>query len=315
MRGAPVPAPLFVPFAEGSSRRIASIRSCTVSASATTRSGSRTPHVLPSLSISSTRSRLPSPSSRSRCACAPRAPSSSSPRNPPSSTRSCRTVPSASASTMALRSNCILAAPTGMVRAESPSVRSQKPHKYPANTSDEASLPPEYRWFKFRYRPIVIFRSRRIFFERFLWPGSLQMNQVLLSAGRNGAFAGFRLAFVELMLGSRLIQLRIAGDKEDPMSAFASSAGTKPYKGLGMEGAVAKWYASLTKKSLEDFKALARRIAAQIPGSSNVLEVAPGPGYCAIELANLGNYEIVGLDISKTFVEIARENAARAGVR
>jgi len=99
------------------------------------------------------------------------------------------------------------------------------------------------------------------------------------------------------------------------MSAFASSAGTKPYKGLGMEGAVAKWYASLTKKSLEDFKALARRIAAQIPGSSNVLEVAPGPGYCAIELANLGNYEIVGLDISKTFVEIARENAARAGVR
>jgi len=99
------------------------------------------------------------------------------------------------------------------------------------------------------------------------------------------------------------------------MSVLTSSAGTKPYKGLGMEGAVAKWYASLTKKSLEDFKALARRIAAQTPGKSNVLEVAPGPGYCAIDLAKLGNYEIVGLDISKTFVEIARENAARAGVR
>lgn len=99
------------------------------------------------------------------------------------------------------------------------------------------------------------------------------------------------------------------------MFVSASSANAKPYKGLGMEGAVAKWYASLTKKSLEDFKTLARRIAAQTPSGSNVLEVAPGPGYCAIELAKLGNYEIVGLDISKTFVEIASANAAKAGMR
>jgi ubiquinone/menaquinone biosynthesis C-methylase UbiE len=97
------------------------------------------------------------------------------------------------------------------------------------------------------------------------------------------------------------------------MSANASSA--KPYKGLGMEGAVAKWYAALTKKSLEDFRALARRTAAQIPPNSSVLEVAPGPGYFAIELAKLGNYEITGLDISETFVEIARANAAKADVR
>jgi ubiquinone/menaquinone biosynthesis C-methylase UbiE len=97
------------------------------------------------------------------------------------------------------------------------------------------------------------------------------------------------------------------------MSVHVSSV--KPYKGLGMEGAVAKWYASLTKKSLEDFKVLAGRIAEQIPPNSSVLEVAPGPGYCAIELAKLGNYEIVGLDISKTFVEIARLNAAKAGMR
>ncbi len=78
--------------------------------------------------MSSTRSRLPSPSSRSRCARAPRAPSSSSPRKPPSSTSNCRTVPSASASTTALRSNCILAAPTGMVRAKyRPACESQIP--------------------------------------------------------------------------------------------------------------------------------------------------------------------------------------------
>ncbi|MGA8597083.1 MAG: methyltransferase domain-containing protein [Bryobacteraceae bacterium] len=97
------------------------------------------------------------------------------------------------------------------------------------------------------------------------------------------------------------------------MPAFVSTA--KPFKGLGMEGAVAKWYASLTKKSLEEFKALARRAAELTPPEGSVLEVAPGPGYFAIELAKLGNYQVAGLDISKTFVEIARANAAKAGVR
>ena len=97
------------------------------------------------------------------------------------------------------------------------------------------------------------------------------------------------------------------------MSAHAPTA--KPYKGMGMEGTVARWYASLTKKSLEDFKELARRTAERVAPQSNVLEVAPGPGYFAIELAKLGDYRITGLDISETFVEIARENAAQAGVK
>ncbi|HUI40373.1 MAG TPA: class I SAM-dependent methyltransferase [Terriglobia bacterium] len=88
----------------------------------------------------------------------------------------------------------------------------------------------------------------------------------------------------------------------------------KGYKGLGMEGFIATWYASLTRKSLDEFKALARRVSGQIPPGSRVLEVAPGPGYFAIELAKLGGYGIVGLDISHTFVEIARRNAAQAGV-
>lgn len=89
----------------------------------------------------------------------------------------------------------------------------------------------------------------------------------------------------------------------------------KPFKGLGMEGAVEKWYAGLTNKSLKDFEALAQRIAQQLPSRSRVLEVAPGPGYFAIELAKLGDYRISGLDISETFVDIARANAAAANVR
>jgi ubiquinone/menaquinone biosynthesis C-methylase UbiE len=87
----------------------------------------------------------------------------------------------------------------------------------------------------------------------------------------------------------------------------------KGYKGLGMEGFTAKWYASLTRKAIDDFRALARRVAEQIAPGEQVLEVAPGPGYFAIELAKLGAYRITGLDISHTFVEVARRNAADAG--
>jgi ubiquinone/menaquinone biosynthesis C-methylase UbiE len=97
------------------------------------------------------------------------------------------------------------------------------------------------------------------------------------------------------------------------MSSYVSTA--KPYKGWGMEGVVAKWYAALTRKSLQDFQALAERTAERIPPRGSVLEVAPGPGYFAIELAKLGDYRITGLDISETFVKIARANAAEAGVQ
>jgi len=81
-----------------------------------------------------------------------------------------------------------------------------------------------------------------------------------------------------------------------------------------MEGRVAKWYAANTGKTLDEFTNLARRIAGQLPIGSNVLEVAPGPGYFAIEIAKLGRYSVTGLDISHTFVEIARQKAAEAGV-
>lgn len=81
-----------------------------------------------------------------------------------------------------------------------------------------------------------------------------------------------------------------------------------------MEGFTAKWYASLTRKSMADFKALANRVAEDLPPKGRVLEVAPGPGYFAIELAKVGDYRITGLDISRTFVDIARRNASEARV-
>jgi ubiquinone/menaquinone biosynthesis C-methylase UbiE len=88
----------------------------------------------------------------------------------------------------------------------------------------------------------------------------------------------------------------------------------KGYKGLGMEGFLARWYARNTGKSMEPFRKAAQMVADQLPGGGAVLEVAPGPGYFAIELAKLGGYHVTGLDISKTFVAIAMKNAAAAGV-
>ena len=88
----------------------------------------------------------------------------------------------------------------------------------------------------------------------------------------------------------------------------------KGYKGMAMEGFVARWYARNTGKNLEDYKKAAHKIAGQLARGSHMLEVAPGPGFVAIELARLGSYRITGLDISKSFVQIATRNAEAAGV-
>ena len=89
----------------------------------------------------------------------------------------------------------------------------------------------------------------------------------------------------------------------------------KAYKGLPMEGLIANWYAKTTVKDLNRHKLIAKELAAKLPANGSVLEIAPGPGYFCIELAKLGNFQITGLDISKSFVEIARKNAAEAGLR
>ena len=81
-----------------------------------------------------------------------------------------------------------------------------------------------------------------------------------------------------------------------------------------MEGVIAGWYAKNTGIDLTPFRALAVRIADRQPPAARILEIAPGPGYLAIELARLGPYEITGLDISRAFVAIAAESAAKAGV-
>src|SRR5215213_8998570 len=87
----------------------------------------------------------------------------------------------------------------------------------------------------------------------------------------------------------------------------------KPYKGMAMEGVIARWYANIRKNDAE-LEPVVRQVRELLPNGGRILEVAPGPGYLAIELARLGAYQVVGLDISASFVEIARAKARQAGI-
>jgi ubiquinone/menaquinone biosynthesis C-methylase UbiE len=88
----------------------------------------------------------------------------------------------------------------------------------------------------------------------------------------------------------------------------------KGYIGLAMEGPIATWYTRNTGRDLRRFVKVAQAVAHRVAPGGRVLEVAPGPGFCAIEIARCGRYSVTGLDISRSFVRIAREHATTAGV-
>src|SRR3712207_1484801 len=96
---------------------------------------------------------------------------------------------------------------------------------------------------------------------------------------------------------------------EGPMQHSTAARG---HKGLGMNGPIATWYTKNTRKSLAQYIRDARRLAEHIGHAPrDLLEVAPGPGFLAVELARLG-HRVVGLDISPSFVQIAAEQARAA---
>jgi ubiquinone/menaquinone biosynthesis C-methylase UbiE len=102
--------------------------------------------------------------------------------------------------------------------------------------------------------------------------------------------------------------------ERDPM--IADSPAGKGYKGLAMEGSVARRYTKLreTPGQIAGYRRQAAQLTAGLADGAHVLEVAPGPGFLTIELARFGRFRVTGLDISHTFVQIAGENARKAGV-
>jgi ubiquinone/menaquinone biosynthesis C-methylase UbiE len=84
-----------------------------------------------------------------------------------------------------------------------------------------------------------------------------------------------------------------------------------------MEGRAARWYARNrgSASQMDLCRQDAARLSAELDPAAAVLEVAPGPGYLAVEMARWGRLRVTGLDISHTMVEIATEHARKAGVR
>jgi len=87
----------------------------------------------------------------------------------------------------------------------------------------------------------------------------------------------------------------------------------KGYKGPAMEGFIASWYARTTKADTRH-ATWAEALSRELPRGARVLEIAPGPGYLSIELGKRADLRVSGIDISESFVRIAKENARAAGV-
>src|SRR2546425_1393509 len=88
------------------------------------------------------------------------------------------------------------------------------------------------------------------------------------------------------------------------------------FKGPEMEGAVARWYAGIRSSGsqIQEYRRQALQLTQDLAAGADVLEVASGPGYLAIEIARLGRFHVTGLDISRSFVQIASANARQAAV-
>ncbi len=82
----------------------------------------------------------------------------------------------------------------------------------------------------------------------------------------------------------------------------------------GIEGYFAKNYDKFAKTTLiDEYKEIAGSIAKHME-SGKILEIGPGPGYLSIEIVKVGDFQITGLDVSETMIEIAKRNAKEADV-
>lgn len=85
-------------------------------------------------------------------------------------------------------------------------------------------------------------------------------------------------------------------------------------KDVDITGWMAKWYDQNSRKSrLAEMCEYADLVSSFTDKGGAVLEIAPGPGYLAIELARRG-FAVTGVELSQDFVEIEKRNAEEAGV-
>jgi ubiquinone/menaquinone biosynthesis C-methylase UbiE len=82
-----------------------------------------------------------------------------------------------------------------------------------------------------------------------------------------------------------------------------------------MEGRQARYYARLrgTESQMAEYRRRAVELTEGLPAGADILEVAPGPGYLAVEMARRG-FTVTAIDVSSTFVQIAADYAKAQGV-
>lgn len=81
-----------------------------------------------------------------------------------------------------------------------------------------------------------------------------------------------------------------------------------------MEGPIARWYDAGNSRAASRHDEQVAQVRRYASKGARILEVGPGPGYLSIALARTGDYTVTGLDISETFIAIARGKALDAGV-
>ncbi len=86
-----------------------------------------------------------------------------------------------------------------------------------------------------------------------------------------------------------------------------------PRKDRTIEGLMATWYTKNRGRDWNWFQSVAHQVAERVPPGGSVLDVATGPGSLAIEIARTGR-RAYALDLSRSFVKIAQQEASRAGV-
>ncbi len=88
----------------------------------------------------------------------------------------------------------------------------------------------------------------------------------------------------------------------------------KVYKGILMEGMLATGYARNTAKASGEFWAAPGAWLHTSRPARRCSKPPPARAISRSSLRKLGSYRVTGIDISETFVRLAREHAAQAGV-
>jgi ubiquinone/menaquinone biosynthesis C-methylase UbiE len=80
-------------------------------------------------------------------------------------------------------------------------------------------------------------------------------------------------------------------------------------------GVLASAYEKATRMVIDSYYSpVAEEIVAHLAGGT-ILDIGTGPGYLPIEIANRSsNVHIIGIDLSRKLIEMARSNAAQAGL-